>query len=1547
MRLLGAITSLVFSCVVLASPQPGAWADWNTFKEVYISQGRVIDGSSKKSITTSEGQSYAMFFALVANDKQMFDDLLNWTRVELAGGDLTGRLPAWLWGREDRKNYAVLDANSASDADLWFAYTLIEAGRLWNDTYYQNLGYLLAMRILNEETYSFGDELYLLPGKHGFIKQDGRVIKLNPSYLVLPIMTKFMQGEQSQQWQKLYDSSLDLLLSTQKKGVAPDWVLYDGSAYTYSDETSDLGSYDAIRNYLWAGMMPEGMEGRKELLSLYKWIHKELNKPNQVPEETYARSGKKQGEAPVGFVSSMLPLLEQYGRNDTSELFVEFIDKNWKRDQKDEYYNSVLTMFSKAWYQKRFYFEQDGDLAVKWHSSFNNHAEIKPFDEVVEHNFVEENEELVKGFTELTSLYNNVPKWLQTKIVIGELHHIDSLVADATNKWLAVEPKSPDALYARARWAMRNNYFDLVNEIIGKMKEYGQYKRVTELEQYIALHTDDVSRLNRIQLLVKTEAYKKALDEYEALFKSIRPTMTQQVEYLSIKSNIPEMAEETLRLFRQLNRLFPDVGVIKFHLAKHIARYYNRDEAIAMYLDLYKNQYVGERAALAIIDELETDPISEKKVEMVAMLANYHSSSLTIQQHNETTQRLWKEELVKLEVPLYRKKKQAVERTSKGEYRSSDYSTLLASLKSWPEDIEIIEAIAQHKYYRDEYKSATAYYKKAKALSNPNQYDAYDINIKSVQYWEYIDQSKQALEKAKYQQAMQYAERAIKVDPTLYHSYLIKAQVAVLKGERKKAHSYAKRVRNMTNDSELAITLWVQTYGPVQSVESELSAFTYLKRQERKLVRKYEEEITLRYLLGRLDSAGTYPSDEPFKEYLRFVQNGPMAQPWVIKDLSERLIAFGQKDLADSFMHKQHQRNKNQESGQAYFYYLTGNNEWESALALIEYVDEQEQTRVRLAYHRGIITDRQIVGDELEEYLDELMVSDYKVGFSLAMEFGYLKQPIEWLKNVKLNELSQSELELASYIAFEIGDSEKHQTIVNEYLIRSGNIPTIDARHQYFLSLNLENEGSTKQALDSLIAIDRKGIVNLSSELVAFAERNNEYSSDVVNYLYSKQQELSLEEFVGLYELAINSGKQEDINLLSNISSNYDLSAFHYWTLHEAAHQVDDKDLAVKYANAALAVNSQAVESGVQDSTNQWMINDLESTLADYKESRLSYIIAGTESVHIPSKGWTIISPIEFSIGLPKYEGHLKVRTENVYLDSRELTYYGSEDSFSTKGVGQSLSLAWQADSWAVDIGSSPIGFVFEDWFGGVKANTEFGGFSYQASFSKRPYSTDYVAYSGIRISQDDQKGEFGGITRMGPSLSVSWSNEKADSGVWAFGEYYSITGVNVADNKKFAGMVGGYHVLDESESDILSVGAGLFYMQYEKNLDILKMGYGNYYSPQSFYSLPINLSYFKRDSYQWSYGGRVGMSYSSAKFDSVYQEDTEPETSHGLSGLLEIYTEYRLSNQWTLGAYASQNISTDYLPSRLQINIRYDFKPTEMIVKLQHRPMEMYSDYY
>src|SRR5205809_4581004 len=102
--------------------------DWQSLWKSYAAsfmdnQVRIIDHDAGDR-TTSEGQAYAMFFALVANDRSRFDGLLRWTEANLSSGDLATHLPSWLWGRRPDDRRDGVNGNSLADPDVWMPHTL-------------------------------------------------------------------------------------------------------------------------------------------------------------------------------------------------------------------------------------------------------------------------------------------------------------------------------------------------------------------------------------------------------------------------------------------------------------------------------------------------------------------------------------------------------------------------------------------------------------------------------------------------------------------------------------------------------------------------------------------------------------------------------------------------------------------------------------------------------------------------------------------------------------------------------------------------------------------------------------------------------------------------------------------------------------------------------------------------------------------------------------------------------------------------------------------------------------------------------------------------------------------------------------------------------------------------------------------------------------------------------------------------------------------------------------------------------------------------------
>ena len=341
------------------------WPEWEQFKESLISRdGRVIDPSSERHITTSEGQSYAMFFALAADDRSTFQELLRWTENNLARGDLTARLPSWLWGRKDDGTYDVLDTNSASDSDLWIAYSLLEAGRLWGMHGYGSLGTLLAQRIAREEVTDLpGFGSMLLPGKIGFV--DDNLWRVNPSYMPLQVLARLR--DTGQMWEDVRLNTVRLLVDTAPKGYAPDWAAWHKEDGWLPDPRhGSAGDYDAIRVYLWIGMLAADSDEKAELLEHFSPMA-ELTARNKFPPATVnAISGKHEGEGPAGFSAALLPFLADTPAAQTQRELLK-----QEPPGTDAYYGQVLALFGQGWDQQRFRFNKEGELIPAWNACAN------------------------------------------------------------------------------------------------------------------------------------------------------------------------------------------------------------------------------------------------------------------------------------------------------------------------------------------------------------------------------------------------------------------------------------------------------------------------------------------------------------------------------------------------------------------------------------------------------------------------------------------------------------------------------------------------------------------------------------------------------------------------------------------------------------------------------------------------------------------------------------------------------------------------------------------------------------------------------------------------------------------------------------------------------------------------------------------------------------------------------------------------------------------------------------------------------------------------
>lgn len=333
---------------------------WDAFARDFVQvDGRVVDHEAD-AISTSEGQVYALFFALVADDRERFEKILRWTEDNLAGGDLEAHAMAWKWGRDVQSQWRVLDANAASDAELWLAYVMFEAARIWHVPAWRLRAYALQARTATElvRTAPSGMPL-LLPGPQGFAEAKGGW-RLNPSYLPLPLLRALAREAPDGPWHALAQTLLDML-GVAPAAVAPDWLRWsprDGFAQTDGDS---VGSYDAIRVYLWAGMTSAEDPLRAGLLKRLGGMHRCIDPDGRVAERINVRTGYCTGKADSSFTWAVLPFLIADGK---LSLAAKARVTAAAMPVGRRYYSRALSLFAEAWIDGHFRFAADGRVQL-------------------------------------------------------------------------------------------------------------------------------------------------------------------------------------------------------------------------------------------------------------------------------------------------------------------------------------------------------------------------------------------------------------------------------------------------------------------------------------------------------------------------------------------------------------------------------------------------------------------------------------------------------------------------------------------------------------------------------------------------------------------------------------------------------------------------------------------------------------------------------------------------------------------------------------------------------------------------------------------------------------------------------------------------------------------------------------------------------------------------------------------------------------------------------------------------------------------------------
>ena len=320
------------------------------------------------------------------------------------------------------------------------------------------------------------------------------------------------------------------------------------------------------------------------------------------------------------------------------------------------------------------------------------------------------------------------------------------------------------------------------------------------------------------------------------------------------------------------------------------------------------------------------------------------------------------------------------------------------------------------------------------------------------------------------------------------------------------------------------------------------------------------------------------------------------------------------------------------------------------------------------------------------------------------------------------------------------------------------------------------------------------------------------------------------------------------------------------------------------------------------------------------------------------------------------YESRFTAHADAVYLDSGR--WSGDPDSPNLLGTiplaragtvlreqqtGVSPALGYRTDSIAVDLGTTPLGFVLTNVIGGLEWTPTWHGADLTLGVSRRAITSSELSYAGLK---DPLTGiAWGGAVQTGPYAGFGVYRAAYDvSGTVQLTE---ITGTHVLDNQ-FAGARLSASLKIAGQEDLRAdAGLSLNYWNYQHNLSNYSFGSGGYYSPQSYVSLatPVTLD-VKRAGWALRLRGAVSYSVSEVRAIAFFPNDSALQAAAMRSPLPDgfsspYYPGYHSSGfgftayaagehpvtSWLVGGFLIDIDRTDYYhPTTVELYVRHAF---------------------
>lgn len=1083
--------------------------------------------------------------------------------------------------------------------------------------------------------------------------------------------------------------------------------------------------------------------------------------------------------------------------------------------------------------------------------------------------------------------------WLLQQIRIGEATNKNDLVAQSIYRLQKIDPDNPELLAAQLRLALRQGDQTKARSLMAQLQK--------------AAPQSTAARQAAASMLLISEQGRQQLQQARLLAASGR-VADAKTAYDQLFNGVFPGPDIALEYWRLVARIDGQQGLALAQLQALDQQYPGnvgvRLQIAQMQLEKNNNRQGYDQLKAVAQDQAGREPAASLWLAKIQSQPVSDASVAELQRYLDTftsgdAQHKGRQELERqqklLADPAFRQRILGLALVDKGAGAAA-IPALQAALKAQPDDAELLGAMGQAQSRAGHRAAAAGYFSRAiKAGQQSTSIGKWRSLQTSNSYWLAIENGDNALKKGDITGAQRQYLRARALDRRDSYALIGLGDVALAGKNNASAEHYFQRALRLEPGNTTAARRLAALYQQ-QSPQRAIDFINQLAPAQQRALGSTLNRLRSEALSAEADSLAAQGNwAQAAEKYRRARQDAP-DDVWLNYRLAGALRQAGQAPQADALMSAMAQKEPD-DSSQVYAYglYLSASDRPEQALTLLNTLPQARwDDDIRALATR-------LEQDKVFEQANQLRDGGNETAAIALLQ----RQP----------------------------QSVRRDTTLADWALARGDASQALKDYQQALGQQADNHDAALGRIEALIALQRND--EARHALQALPPQTDGQSLRRV---------ASAWQGVGEPQQALQVFRQAMVS--SHITPQLPQDNQNFTRLMRN----DPRDDWLKRG-----IRSDAADLYRQQDTTFTLEQDYsrDKGTAGISDYRANTTMFEADTPLADGKGFLRLDHVAVSAGTFSTSGGAHSEVFGTCADNNT---HGCDRDFTQRAEGTAPAIGWRNGRWSADIGTTPLGFEVVNWVGGVSRDLDVGDFGLTLTASRRPIASSLLSYAGTRDPSIEGGRRWGGVVATGGAIGISYDQGGA-YGVWGDLSAHQISGKNVADNSRQRLMGGYYYKLINENNRRATVGLNSMLWHYQKDLSDYSFGQGGYYSPQSYFSLAVPVTWRQR-SENWSYdlGGSVSWSHSTTKgqlrypvypgFQTSANPVSDSSSGGGFGYTLRALIERRLTTHWTLGVGVDIQQAKDYTPSHGLIYLRYSMAGWQGDLDMPPQPLTPYADF-